>query len=270
MAREPVVCSAALSRRRVSSAVVAGLATALLLGACGGSPESASEPAGRFTVEVPTTSFPSAQRITQQTHMVITVRNPGPRTVPDPAVTICNISCGAITGKWHQAPIGEGTSVLPFAVENHQPYEANRSKQVWIVDRAPNPTPCVLASRDNKGYNCASGGPGGNVSVASNTWALGHPLKPGGTARFDWAVTAVCPGRYTVAWVVAAGLFGGPKAVLSNGSVPHGTFTVTITAAPQQAYVDNSGRIVASSGPEPAPNGQNPTSPTTLACEGAG
>jgi hypothetical protein len=149
---------------------------------------------------------------------------------------------------------------------NHTPYSASLSKQVWIIDRTPNQTPCVTGAPGNKSYNCASGGEGGMVTNDANTWALGHPLKPGRTVTFDWAVTAVCPGRYTVAWEVAAGLFGNAKAVLSDGSVPRGRFTVTISAAPQQSYVDNGHRIVATAGPAPAPNGKNPVTPTTVPC----
>jgi hypothetical protein len=243
------------------------VAAVLILAACGGTPQNANEPKANFTVEVPTATFPPAQILTQQTHLVIMVRNPGPKTIPNPSVTICNVTCGPPTGKWHAPPVGEGTTVAPFAVQNKTPGVANLSKQVWIVDQYPNPTPCRNAAAQNKSYNCVSGGPGGDaVGDNSNTWALGHPLKPGGTARFDWEVTAVCTGRYTVAWVVSAGVFGNAKAVLSDGSVPQGTFTVTINGQPQQSYVSNSRQIVNTGGPVPAPNGQNPVSPTPVPC----
>jgi hypothetical protein len=240
---------------------------ALILAACGGSPENANEPKGKFTVEVPNASFPASQRLTQQSHLTIVVRNPGPKTIPDPAVTICNVTCGPATGKWHDPPLGEGTSVQPFAVLNKTEGIANPSKQVWVVDENPNPTPCIKGAAGNKSYSCTSGGPGGAVSDASNTWALGHPLKPGGTARFDWKVTAVCSGRYTVAWQVAAALFGNAKAVLSDGrTVPQGRFTVTISGNPDQSYVDNSHRVVTTNQPAPAPNGQTAPAPTTVPC----
>jgi hypothetical protein len=253
-----------LSRRRVTVAVVGG---ALALAGCGGSPQNANEPTGRFTVEVPAASFPSTQRLTQPTDLTIIVRNPGPKTIPNPAVTICNVTCGPVTGRWHQPPKGQGTSVSPFAVLNRTDDVANPSKQVWVIDKNPNPTPCVRAQADNKSYSCWSGGPGGMaVGDNSNTWALGHPLKPGGSVTFDWKVTAVCTGRYTVAWVLAADLYGGAKARLADGTVPHGTFTVTIQGAPDQAYVDNSGRIVSTSAPAPAPNKQTAPAPPTVPC----
>ena len=52
------------------------------------------------------------------------------------------------------------------------------------------------------------------------------------------------PGAHTVAWEVAAGLNGKAKAILPDGSLPHGAFTVNISKAPAQAYVTDSGRIV--------------------------
>ena len=81
------------------------------------------------------------------------------------------------------------------------------------------------------------------MTAYSNTWALGR-LAPGKTARFDWAVTAVQSGKHVVAWEVAAGLNGKAKAILSNGSRPHGTFAVNVNQAPAQSYVNNNGQIV--------------------------
>ena len=81
------------------------------------------------------------------------------------------------------------------------------------------------------------------MTVDANTWALG-PLKPHQTATFTWAVTAVSTGHHVVAWEVSAGLGGKAKAVLSNGSIPNGTFPVTISTAPAQSYVNNAGQIV--------------------------
>lgn len=245
---------------------LAAVAAVLILAACGGSPQNVNERSGRYTVQVPTATFPGSQILTQQSHLVIVVRNPGPMPLPDPSVTICNVTCGPATGRWHDPPSGEGTTVAPFAVLNPTPYEAYASKQVWIIDENPNPTPCIPAEQDNKSYDCTSGGLGEMVGDNSNTWALGHPLKAGGEARFDWEVTAVCTGRYTVAWQVSAGVFGNARAVLNNGSVPEGTFTVNINGAPQQSYVNNNGQIVQSSAPVSAPNGQQPVSPTTVPC----
>jgi hypothetical protein len=56
-----------------------------------------------------------------------------------------------------------------------------------------------------------------------------------------------------VAWEIAAGQYGKAKAVISGGSspcgnTPCGTFAVTISRAPAQAYVNDAGQIVPGSG----------------------
>jgi hypothetical protein len=208
--------------------LIAGGATALALAACGGGArQDANEPSGKFTVAVPTATFPAAQRLAQHTHLVIAVRNDSSKTIPDVAVSICNVTCS------YPAPPGKGTSAQPFATDLNQPYLANPSRPVWIVDQPPGQC----------SYSCQQGGPGGAVTAYANTWALGS-LKPGGVAKFDWGVTAVKPGKYTVAWEVAAGLNGKAKAVLGDGSAPRGKFSVQVSAAPPQSYVNDQGRVV--------------------------
>ena len=209
--------------------VIGALVAAVAVAACGGSQTQASgEPKGQFPVSVDTASFPASQKLAQKAHLVIAVRNTGSRAIPDVAVTICNVTCA------YPAPKGEGTSAAPFGATINQPYLANTSRPIWIVDAAPGP--CQ--------YSCRNGGAGAAVTAYSNTWALGR-LAPGHTARFDWAVTAVKAGHHTVAWEIAAGLNGRAKAVLSGGGgLPHGTFTVTVGSAPPQSYVNNNGQIV--------------------------
>ncbi len=200
----------------------------LALSACGGGQrQDVHEPRGKFTVDVSTARFPASQQISQHTHLVIAVRNTSRKTIPDVAVTICNVTCA------YPAPKGEGSSAQAFAANINQPYAANPSRPNWIVDRGPGTC----------GYSCQNGGQGAGVTAYSNTWALGK-LRAGHTARFDWAVTAVSPGRHTVAWEVAAGLNGSARAVLSDGTPPHGTFPVHISTAPPQTYVNNNGQIV--------------------------
>jgi hypothetical protein len=215
--------------RRRSCGILAGVGTALAVTACGssGQNQSAGEPKGKFPVAIATAAFPSSQRLAEHTHLVIAVRNTGHKTIPDVAVSICNVTCRA------GAPPGEGTSAAAFSLTLNQQYLANASRPVWVVDRAPG----------HCGYSCQGGGPGAAVTAYSNTWALGQ-LKPGQTARFDWAVTPVTPGRHVVAWQVAAGLSGNAKAVLASGAQPQGTFSVSIDRAPQQSYVNNNGQVV--------------------------
>jgi hypothetical protein len=200
--------------------------------ACGsGARQDASEPRGNFQVAVSTASFPSSQALSGHSHLVIAVRNAGAKTMPDVAVTICNVTCT------YPAPKGEGTSAKAFGESLNQQNLATTSRPVWIVDHGPGAC----------GYSCQNGGQGAGVTAYSNTWALGA-LKPGRTLRFDWTVTAVSAGRHVVAWEVAAGLNGRARAILAGGARPHGTFTVDIGSTPQQSYVNNNGQIVNGSG----------------------
>lgn len=213
--------------------ICAALVALVLAGCGGGARQDASEPSGNFTVDVTTASFPSAQRLSEHTHLVLAVRNTSGKTIPDVAVTICNVTCS------YRAPAGEGTSASAFAENLQMQGLAHPSRPVWVVDRPPGA--CAGA---------CDGSPGGAVTAYSNTWALGQ-LAPGKTATFDWAVTAVKPGRHVVAWEVAAGLNGKAKAVLSDGSLPHGTFPVVIHSAPARTYVNDNGQIVTTSSSAP-------------------
>lgn len=224
-----MVCSRGLNAwRSRSCGIIVGLGATLALAACGsGQRQDVHEPKGRFKVAVSTASFPSSQTLSQHTHMVIDVRNAGTKTIPDVAVSICNVTCAS------PAPKGEGTSAQAFSADLKAQYLANPSRPIWVVDGGPGPC----------GYSCQGGGQGADVTAYSNTWAAGA-LKPGQTAHFDWKVTAVSPGRHVVAWEVAAGLNGRAKAVLGGGSRPHGSFVVHIASAPAQSYVNNNGQVV--------------------------
>lgn len=210
----------------ISVAVIA--VSSVALSACGGgSPQDANAPSGRFPVAVTAATFPVRQTLAQHTRLTIAVRNAGHRTIPNVAVTICNGTCR------YPAPKGEGTSVAPFGQYLNTPGLAYHSRPVWIIDRPPGPC----------GYSCQQGGAGSYFTYAANTWAAGS-LKPGATATFTWGLTAVAPGQHVVAWQVSADIFGKAHAVLADGSLPHGTFAVSISRAPAQSYVSNSGKVV--------------------------
>jgi hypothetical protein len=229
--------------RRGARTFFGGLAAVIAVAGCGsGSPQNAKAPSGRFPVQV-TASFPAAQRLAEHTHMVIKVTNTGTKPIPDVSVTICNITCT------YPAPPGEGTSVSAFSTCVGPPGQAclqaaqsegvaNRSRPVWVVEE--NPGVC----RGAAGYSCENGGAGADAAADANTWQRGSPLKPGGTAVFNWFVTAVNPGSYTVAWEISGDLYGNAKAVLSNGSIPRGSLPVTIARAPAETYVNDAGQIV--------------------------
>lgn len=229
--------------RRGPRTFLGGLAVVIVVAGCGsGSPQNAKAPSGRFPVQV-TTSFPASQRLAEHTHMVVKVTNTGSKAIPDVAVTICNVTCK------YPAPPGEGTTVAAFATcvgppgqlclkSAQQTGVANRSRPVWVIEQTPGS--CSGAS----GYSCQQGGAGADAADESNTWQRGSPLKPGGTAVFDFKLAAVRPGSYTVAWEISGDLYGNAKAVLSNGSIPRGTIPVTISRAPSQTYVNDAGQIV--------------------------
>jgi hypothetical protein len=224
-----------------SFGLICGALAALVLAACGsGARQDASEPAGNFPVAVATATFPASQRLSEHTHLVLAIRNTGSKTIPNVAVTICNVTCA------YPAPAGEGTDAAAFADDLQQTGLANPSRPIWIVDTPPGA--CNVGCQP--GSTAGSGSPGGAVTAYSNTWALG-PLAPGHTAKFDWALTAVAPGRHVVAWEVAAGLNGKAKAVLQSGGLPHGTFAVTIHTAPSESYVNNNGQIVTTTSSAP-------------------
>jgi hypothetical protein len=206
---------------------VAGIAASAALSACGGGArQDANEPKATFPVQIAAATFPTSQTLAQHTHLVIAVRNSGSRTIPNVAVTITDPKYG--------------TSVQAFGKYLNQPGLASHSRPVWIVDRSPAPGGTCA-------YSCQSGGPGGAVTAYSNTWSLGA-LRPGQTAKFDWSLTAILPGKYVVEYQVAAGLNGKAKARLSGGGIPKGKFVVTITNKPQQSYVNGSGQVVKTGG----------------------
>ena len=192
------------------------MCAALLLTACGGAQRhDAQEPSGNYRVEITTASFPASQGLSEHAHLVLAVHNLSGKTLPNVAVTICNVTCA------HPAPAGQGTSAAAFSQNLQMAGLARSSRPVWVVDNPPR----------------------GAVTAYSNTWAFDQ-LPPGHTAKFDFGVTAVKPGHHVVAWEVAAGLNGKARAVLPDGSLPHGTFAVTILRAPAQTYVNNNGQVV--------------------------
>jgi hypothetical protein len=211
---------------------MAALCTAGAITACGsGARQDATEPTGHYPVQVTTATFPASQHLAQRTHLTLSVRNTGNKPIPDVVVTICNTTCT------YPAPVGQGTSVAAFARYLSTPGIANHSRPVWIVEQPPGT--CYGAS----GYSCSNGGAGSDVSAATNTWQ-GGTLKPGATKTFTWTLRAVDWGRYTVAWVIDASLYGKAKAIGPDGVIPKGTFRVNIARAPAQAYVNDAGQIV--------------------------
>jgi hypothetical protein len=190
--------------RSILPVVVACVA---ILSGCGGESQDADEPEGTFRVDVADASFPAKQSIAEQSTMRIKVRNPDKETLPNVAVTV----------ETKGARPGDGPTA--FAQSKADSRLADPNRAVWVLDREPK----------------------GGTSAYSNTWTLG-PLKSGETKTFEWKLTAVEPGDYSISYRVAPGLDG--KARLAAGSKARGTFAVTISDKPVPARVNGKGEVV--------------------------
>jgi len=212
-----------MTERRIRfGALVAAALVAATVSACGGSEQNAGEPHGNFPVTV-TSSFPTSQKLAQQTQFVVSVKNSGHATIPNVAVTITDPKYGDAAQSFGMLlpPNGQG-----------QPILASRSRPVWIITQAPGPC----------GYSCKNRGPGAAATAYTDTWALGK-LKPGQTATFSWHLTAIQAGAWTVKYQVAAGLNGYAKAVTASGREVSGQYQVKISQAPQSTYVEPNGTV---------------------------
>jgi hypothetical protein len=184
------------------------LAFALLgLTGCGGERQDADEPEGSFRLEVVDASFPESQSIAERTSLRIRVRNPGGETVPNVAATVETKGSRA------------GAAPVAFGQSQDDRRLADPNRPVWILDREPR----------------------GGTSAYANSWSLG-PLAAGQTKTFEWQLTAVQSGDYTISYRLAPGLDG--KARLAEGSRARGTFDVTIADEPIPARVNDAGEVV--------------------------
>jgi hypothetical protein len=190
--------------RRSIALLIAALA--VLSGCGGGESQDANEAEGTFRVDITDASFPAQQTIAQQSTMRIRVRNPGDEALPNVAVTV------ETKGK------RPGDGPVAFAQSSDDSRLADPNRPVWVLDREPT----------------------GGTSAYANTWSLG-PLAGGQTATFEWKLTAVEAGRYSVAYRVAPGLDG--KARLAAGSKARGTFAVTVSDEPVPARVNDKGEV---------------------------
>jgi hypothetical protein len=181
---------------------------ATLVGGCGGSEQSKGEPTASFPVQIVHASFPTRQAVPHATQLMLSVRNPGPKTIPNVAVTLDS-----------------------FSYVDRYPNESAPQQPVWIVDEGPgrDPKPAVPSQ--------AVDPPGSGSTAYVNTWALGR-LAPHATATFVWHVTPVKSGVHRVDYQVSAGLAGNAHAQLQGGGVPAGHFTVAIAARPHPKHVN--------------------------------
>ena len=183
------------------------IAALVAVSGCGGESQDANEAEGSYKLEVADASFPAEQGIAEQTTMRIKVRNPEQKTVPIVAVTVETQNAGAKEG------------LTAFGEKGTDSRLADPNRPIWILDREPI----------------------GGTSAYANTWTLG-PLEGGETKTFEWKLTAVEPGDYSLAYRVAPGLDG--KAELADGSKSRGTFDVTVKDEPVPARVNSKGEVV--------------------------
>jgi hypothetical protein len=205
----------------------AALAVAALLAACGGSSSDSNEPAGNYQVKVTSASFPPQQFVGQTSLMKIDVENTGKKTVPALVVAV------DIKGKQ-----GE-TAQIPFSIHEPDPELANGDRPVWVLSAT---YPRLAGSAE----------PGGAETASPGTYSFGA-LPPGKSVEAVWKLSAVRPGKYTIAYEVGAGLSAETKAKTSSGVAPGGSFVTNISTELPETEVNGAGEIVEIEGGKDTP-----------------
>ena len=184
---------AALRRATANRGACAAAAVALLtLAACGGERRDAGAAERDYTVDVERASFAAKQRLAQRNALVITVRNAGDEAIPNLTVTVRGFTDRA------------GGSA-----------NADRGRNVWIVDR----------------------GPGAATSAFADTWTAGR-LEPGARTTLRWEVTPVVAGAHELRYAIAPEVAGAGRVALAGGGRPSGSRAVQVTDKPARAGVD--------------------------------
>jgi hypothetical protein len=189
------------------------LVASLGLGACSSQKrQDENEPSGTFPVSVKA-SFPGNQKLAKKSKLIIDVRNTGPNTIPNVAVTVNG-----------------------FGRKERQEGLADNRRPVFAINGVP---------RDLAGFpESKDASPRGGETNYVDTWALG-PLKSGRAKSFRWSVTAVRAGRYRLRWVVSAGLDGKAKAEDDDGGgAPTGVFRGVISDTAPETRVSDDGETI--------------------------
>jgi len=190
---------------------------AVAVAGCGGAPrQDADEPKGSFKLKITGASFPSDQQVAQEVKMRLKVRNTDSKTLPNVAMTV------------ETRPKLLGAAPASFGQALADPRLADSQRPVWIVDSDPTGEFSVRSEASDGG------------TAYTNTWTLGR-LRPGQTKTFEWRVTAIKPGRYTIDYKAAPSLDG--KARLAAGSKASGSFRVRIDGGPVDARVADDGSV---------------------------
>jgi hypothetical protein len=222
------------AHRRIEARALAPLCLAVIaVAGCGSGPrQDADEPKGNFAVEVLDATFPTQQRLAQDSDMIVVVRNPGPKRIPVISVTV---KCASAKGGSGGSASGAGTTG-GFAYRTTFPGVADPTRPRFIINTVPTRTP--------RAYDRGRLDPLERSSAYVDTFPLGG-LGPGRTVTFHWNVTAVVAGKFHVCYQVNAGLDGKAKAVpASSGQRIDGDFIGTITRKPPQAHIGADGKTV--------------------------
>jgi hypothetical protein len=201
------------NQRRGSIALAVAVASAALT-ACGASKQDENEPEGEFPIEVTTAEFPNRQRLAETQDLELGIKNVGEEAIPNLAINIYT----------DQGADGS------FSTRVEQTDVANPNRPVWILE---NGFPRVKGEKV----------PAGAESAQTNTFAFGS-LAPDEEKSFVWRLTPVRPGAYELNYRIAAGLFGKAKAITEDGSIPSGSFVITISSKPPETRVNDKGEVV--------------------------
>jgi len=158
-------------------------------------------------------SFPAKQKLAQRSKLEVNVRNTGPKTIPNVAVTVNG-----------------------FGIKEKQEGLADNRRPVFAINGVPKELAGFPESKD--------AAPKGGETNYVDTWALG-PLKRGRSRSFRWSVTAVRAGPYRLRYIVSAGLDGKAKAVDDDGGGgPTGAFRGTISDTAPETRVSDDGETI--------------------------
>lgn len=165
----------------------------LALAGCGGDERRDAGRTDRtYSVAVERASFLARQRLAQRNALVISVRNTGAAAIPNLAVT-----------------------VRGFTDRAGGPRDADRRRDLWIVDRAPQRA----------------------ATAFEDVWTAGR-LEPGRTATLRWEVTPVVAGTHELTYEIAPSTAGSGRVEVAGGRAPRGSLTVRVIGRPPRSRVD--------------------------------
>ncbi len=220
----------ALAAHRRNAALALSLAGFSVLAAgCGEGirEQDKYERAGKYPIRVLSATFPTKQKLAEDSSMQIVVENAGQERIPNINVTV---KCAGTRGL--------GGSFMTVTSESDV---ADPERPRFVVNKIPTAT-----ERRNPPLDPA---PLERSSALVDTYPLG-PLEPGRRATFRWDVSAVKAGAFRLCWRVNAGLYGKAVAVAAPDSrLPiAGDFKGDVSDKAPKARVADDGKTVVTGG----------------------